>query len=1026
MKAMNSICNVLLCVGVALGSGVLAGEKPVIQSVTRDGEQIVVRVGLPSGFRHVVLEASGNVIEPASISLVAGALDGSEAVAIFQVPVETDARFLSLRVGEQEDVPGSVYSGPGYLAVTSLSDVGLSDAEAVGHVLNRVGYGPGAGDRLWAETLGAGGYVLAQLDPGGIDESDNAAWLDREAALFDVYEPHLDVPLVAKGDIWKYAKGDVAPPVGWAGVGFDDAGWLEGPSGFGYGDNDDATVLEDMRQTDTQPGYYSVFIRKRFSVPSGVGIEQLVLRVVYDDGFVAYLNGVEVARENLEGVPPLYSAGAVEAIEPTGPNEYVLDPGLLVAGENVIAVQAHNANLSSSDLSMIPELVMRSVLPEPAERRIRGIEELQQLLHVRGVYSRRQLKAVLGEFWENHFTTDYDKLADFFDDLRNSDARDAMTMDQAAREAAQAEYSEYQFFYENALGNFGDLLLYSATSPAMLVYLDGVLNMNGEPNENYAREILELFAFGVDNRYTQRDIEELARCFTGWTVRKVWPSAELAFPVSAREPLTEESVRFEDVDVVGVGAAWKYFKGLSEPAGAGDGSPTTAWAEVGYDDSGWLDGSTGIGYGDGDDATVLGDMRNTYGSVYLRREFTLNGPGDLENLLLGVKYDDGFVAYVNGVEVGRSRTMNGAGEPPAFDALALGGHEASLQEEVFGLEAVRDVIRFAPEVNVLAIQVHNITLNSSDLSMIPRLIQRNPLPGSIENGDPNGHWVFRFNPEEHDTGAKVLFEGTEYQMNIPAGRVGVDGVNDAIEVIDAMVSHPSTREFICMKLIHRFVSDDIDLISYRNGTAPAGLRQLMDDALAAWMSTSPAGNIEAVLRAILRPGTRDGYFWSQSAYRAKVKTPVEFVNSTLRAVGAEVSGVTLPEVNDRLGMHLFTRDDPDGWSELGFDWMDTGTLLARVQWAQLLGGNLDNSVVWDTEAWLASLTDSSLDGMLDYFDWLLFDGHMTEAQRAVLVRFASTNDLGVEVPLDPGQRDYLSRVRDLVALVLAMPQVHQQ
>jgi hypothetical protein len=51
---------------------------------------------------------------------------------------------------------------------------------------------------------------------------------------------------------------------------------------------------------------------------------------------------------------------------------------------------------------------------------------------------------------------------------------------------------------------------------------------------------------------------------------------------------------------------------------------------------------------------------------------------------------------------------------------------------------------------------------------------------------------------------------------------------------------------------------------------------------------------------------------------------------------------------------------------------------------------------------------------------------MTEERRAVLVRFANTNDLGMEAPLDPGQRDYLSRVRDLVALVLAMPQVHQQ
>ena len=68
----------------------------------------------------------------------------------------------------------------------------------------------------------------------------------------------------------------------------------------------------------------------------------------------------------------------------------------------------------------------------------------------------------------------------------------------------------------------------------MLIYLDNVLNRVGEPNENYAREILELYAFGVDNRYTQKDIEELSRCFTGWQIRKVRPDQVLSFPQSAR------------------------------------------------------------------------------------------------------------------------------------------------------------------------------------------------------------------------------------------------------------------------------------------------------------------------------------------------------------------------------------------------------------------------------------------------------------------------------------------------------------
>lgn len=70
----------------------------------------------------------------------------------------------------------------------------------------------------------------------------------------------------------------------------------------------------------------------------------------------------------------------------------------------------------------------------------------------------------------------------------------------------------------HALGRFPDMLAASARSPAMLGYLDNERNRKGAPNENYAREILELHTLGVDGGYTQRDIQEVARCFTGWTV----------------------------------------------------------------------------------------------------------------------------------------------------------------------------------------------------------------------------------------------------------------------------------------------------------------------------------------------------------------------------------------------------------------------------------------------------------------------------------------------------------------------------
>jgi uncharacterized protein (DUF1800 family) len=69
----------------------------------------------------------------------------------------------------------------------------------------------------------------------------------------------------------------------------------------------------------------------------------------------------------------------------------------------------------------------------------------------------------------------------------------------------------------NALGSFPAMLSASAHSPAMLYYLNNNLSTAGNPNENYARELMELHTLGVDGGYTQQDVQEVARCFTGWT-----------------------------------------------------------------------------------------------------------------------------------------------------------------------------------------------------------------------------------------------------------------------------------------------------------------------------------------------------------------------------------------------------------------------------------------------------------------------------------------------------------------------------
>jgi len=181
------------------------------------------------------------------------------------------------------------------------------------------------------------------------------------------------------GDEWKYILGNSEPPANWREVSFDDSAWSVGASGFGYGDDDDSTNVCPDDPFAAPP--ISVFIRKKFAINNVNSVLGVLFHVDYDDGFVAYLNGAEIARANVGtiGIPPPYDTFADaprEAEIYTGgkPEEYRIQDfqSLLQDGENVLAVQVHNVQVYSSDMSLIPFLTLEmNIVPEnprgPAE-----------------------------------------------------------------------------------------------------------------------------------------------------------------------------------------------------------------------------------------------------------------------------------------------------------------------------------------------------------------------------------------------------------------------------------------------------------------------------------------------------------------------------------------------------------------------------------------------------------------------------------------------------------------------------------
>jgi parallel beta-helix repeat protein len=217
----------------------------------------------------------------------------------------------------------------------------------------------------WPASANGVGYSLELRDPS-LDNQQASSWsgsltrLGTPGKRNSVFQDRTEeiVTLIKPGDLWRFFRGWTPPsdPAdAWRQLGFDDSSWEEGPSGFGAGDGDDATILSDM-----QNNYVSVYIRKEFSLDNASLLRNTRLTVDYDDGFVAYLNGGEIVRRGMgePGTPVFHDTTASISHEAGSPESFDLGTlsGLLRTGTNLLAIECHNESYTNGDLSLIPTL----------------------------------------------------------------------------------------------------------------------------------------------------------------------------------------------------------------------------------------------------------------------------------------------------------------------------------------------------------------------------------------------------------------------------------------------------------------------------------------------------------------------------------------------------------------------------------------------------------------------------------------------------------------------------------------------
>jgi uncharacterized protein (DUF1800 family) len=384
-------------------------------------------------------------------------------------------------------------------ALKGLPITELTADEAILHAMNRLAYGPRPGDVERVRQMGLAKWIDQQLAPNSIDDQalnarlENLPTLSMSAArLIEEY------PQPKQAAVQAAKRADAAN------------------SNQQPANNDGSVTGKNMRNaadgsaTTAPPAPPSSSAAVGQSAPS---------------------NSAEVKVADKASVPVSMKT------KPSAPNPEV-------AGNMTTPGAGKRNLLSGPDPNAVPR-----VIADDSKKPQRVIEELAMAKMTRAIYSERQLQQVMDDFWFNHFNV----------------------------YAAKGEDKWYLTSYErdviqpHTLGKFKDLVTATAESPAMLFYLDNFLSADpnaakhqaalramrqsrgrfGRPqapqgqqpkkntrglNENYGRELMELHTLGVEGGYTQRDVTELARCFTGWTIDKPRLNPEFKFDEKLHDP----------------------------------------------------------------------------------------------------------------------------------------------------------------------------------------------------------------------------------------------------------------------------------------------------------------------------------------------------------------------------------------------------------------------------------------------------------------------------------------------------------
>ncbi|NND03259.1 MAG: fibronectin type III domain-containing protein, partial [Acidimicrobiia bacterium] len=508
---------------------------------------------------------------------------------------------------------------------------------------------------------------------------------------------------------WMYL--DSGPPGrAWLDRGFDDSSWEAGHAQLGFGDNDEAT--------DIEKGEFAYYFRSEFRTPNGREVLDASIRLIRDDGAVVYLNGVEVMRSNMPSGPIAHNTPAASTTGGSEEDRWFtesVDPSLFTPGINVLAVEVHQRTENSSDVSfalgldaeLSDEPFDTSPPSAPKNLTVETKSASSLALEWRAASDDRGIDGYIVK--RNGTKVGYSDGLTFVDTnlAPNTTYRyKVIAVDTSLNEGPPS------------LSRNGTTL--ADTSPPSKPTKLRVAKATGTSLKikwQHARDQV-----GVSHYVVKADGNRIGTTSgRSFVLRGLEPDTEYHITVAAvdtsgnrgaaRHIRQETEPYFVRRTAVAAGSHWRFLDDGSDQAGA--------WRERTFDARQWPRGEAELGYGDGDEVTIIdgGPGNDRHIATYFRRKFRIADVGAVQQVRMSIVRDDGVVVYLNGIEIFRDNMPSGE---IGYDTKALESVAGDAESEWVTVEVPANALRNG--FNALAVEIHQSGQRSSDTSFDLELI----------------------------------------------------------------------------------------------------------------------------------------------------------------------------------------------------------------------------------------------------------------------------------------------------------------